>query len=124
MTMALSVLVLIEMFNALNSLSENQSLVSMPPWRNVWLVIAISFSMFLHFAILYIDVFAKIFQISALNLAEWSAVVKISLPVLLLDETQKAIARCVSERKNPLSQLPALSAMWLGYALLLYRFPL
>ncbi|OON17210.1 calcium-translocating P-type ATPase, SERCA-type [Opisthorchis viverrini] len=67
---------------------------------------------------------SKIFQISALNLAEWSAVVKISLPVLLLDETQKAIARCVSERKNPLSQLPALSAMWLGYALLLYRFPL
>ena len=38
MTMALSVLVVIEMLNALNSVSENQSLLVMPPWRNMWLV--------------------------------------------------------------------------------------
>ncbi|KAF7258003.1 hypothetical protein EG68_06796 [Paragonimus skrjabini miyazakii] len=124
MTMALSVLVLIEMFNALNSLSENQSLIAMPPWRNIWLMIAISISMILHFAILYIDVFARIFQISALNVAEWSAVIKLSLPVLLLDETQKAFARSFSEHRSPFSQIPALSLMWLVYAGLIYRFPL
>uniref|UniRef100_A0A673LGB3 Calcium-transporting ATPase n=1 Tax=Sinocyclocheilus rhinocerous TaxID=307959 RepID=A0A673LGB3_9TELE len=55
MTMALSVLVTIEMCNALNSLSENQSLLRMPPWENIWLLGAICLSMSLHFLILYVD---------------------------------------------------------------------
>lgn len=88
MTMALSVLVTIEMCNALNrycfkshrligdildeklpwflevteklffsfsSLSENQSLVRMPPWSNFWLLSAMTLSMSLHFMIIYVD---------------------------------------------------------------------
>merc|ERR1719357_1713752 len=39
MTMALSVLVMIEMSNALNSVSENQSLIVMPPWANPYLLL-------------------------------------------------------------------------------------
>lgn len=37
------------------SLSENQSLLKMPPWSNPWLVGAICLSMALHFLILYVD---------------------------------------------------------------------
>lgn len=37
------------------SLSENQSLVRMPPWVNIWLVGSICLSMSLHFLILYVD---------------------------------------------------------------------
>ncbi|VDQ00451.1 unnamed protein product [Trichobilharzia regenti] len=55
MTMALSVLVLIEMLNAMNSLSENQSLISMPPWVNIWLILAMVVSMSLHFLILEVE---------------------------------------------------------------------
>uniref|UniRef100_A0A8C5GFV3 Calcium-transporting ATPase n=1 Tax=Gouania willdenowi TaxID=441366 RepID=A0A8C5GFV3_GOUWI len=93
MTMALSVLVTIEMCNALNSVSENQSLLRMPPWENVWLLGAICLSMSLHFLILYVEPLPIIFQITPLNLTQWLVVLKISLPVILLDEFLKFAAR-------------------------------
>ncbi|XP_048845273.1 sarcoplasmic/endoplasmic reticulum calcium ATPase 2 [Brienomyrus brachyistius] len=93
MTMALSVLVTIEMCNALNSLSENQSLLRMPPWENIWLLGAICLSMSLHFLILYVEPLPIIFQITPLNVPQWLMVLKISLPVILLDEMLKFIAR-------------------------------
>lgn len=37
------------------SLSENQSLLRMPPWSNCWLVGAMTLSMSLHFMIIYVD---------------------------------------------------------------------
>ncbi|KAF4077125.1 hypothetical protein AMELA_G00204490 [Ameiurus melas] len=93
MTMALSVLVTIEMCNALNSVSENQSLLRMPPWENVWLLGAICLSMSLHFLILYVEPLPMIFQITPLNMTQWLMVLKISLPVILLDEVLKFAAR-------------------------------
>jgi len=86
-------LVTIEMLNAMNSLSENQSLLMMPPWTNMWLMGAMFLSMSLHMVIMYVDIMSTIFQISPLNLVEWIAVMKISLPVLLLDEALKFAAR-------------------------------
>ncbi|XP_028558330.2 sarcoplasmic/endoplasmic reticulum calcium ATPase 1 isoform X1 [Podarcis muralis] len=93
MTMALSVLVTIEMCNALNSLSENQSLVRMPPWVNIWLLGSICLSMSLHFVILYVDPLPMIFKLTHLDMHHWMVVLKISLPVILLDELLKFIAR-------------------------------
>ncbi|XP_070760620.1 sarcoplasmic/endoplasmic reticulum calcium ATPase 2 isoform X3 [Enoplosus armatus] len=93
MTMALSVLVTIEMCNALNSLSENQSLLRMPPWENIWLLGAICLSMSLHFLILYVEPLPVIFQITPLDTTQWMMVLKISLPVILLDELLKFMAR-------------------------------
>ena len=55
-TMSLSILVTVEMFNAMNSLSENESLLRLPLWKNMFLVAAITLSMVLHVAILYIPV--------------------------------------------------------------------
>ncbi len=52
--MSLSILVTVEMFNAMNSLSENESLLRLPLWKNNFLVAAITLSMVLHVAILYV----------------------------------------------------------------------
>uniref|UniRef100_A0A8C7MIH4 Calcium-transporting ATPase n=1 Tax=Oncorhynchus kisutch TaxID=8019 RepID=A0A8C7MIH4_ONCKI len=93
MTMALSVLVTIEMCNALNSLSENQSLLRMPPWSNLWLVGAMSLSMSLHFVIIYVDPMPMIFKLTHLNVEKWMVVLKLSIPVILIDEVLKFVAR-------------------------------
>merc|ERR1711963_861122 len=93
MTMALSVLVTIEMANALNSVSENQSLLVMHPWVNIYLLMAMALSFSLHFMILYVDVFNVVFNISALSFDQWMVVLKFSLPVLLCDEALKFVAR-------------------------------
>ncbi|NXU56826.1 AT2A3 ATPase, partial [Turnix velox] len=92
-TMALSVLVTIEMCNALNSVSENQSLLRMPPWLNIWLLGAIIMSMALHFLILYVKPLPLIFQVTPLSWPQWVVVMKISLPVILLDEGLKYLSR-------------------------------
>uniref|UniRef100_A0A8C4SQU8 Calcium-transporting ATPase n=1 Tax=Erpetoichthys calabaricus TaxID=27687 RepID=A0A8C4SQU8_ERPCA len=97
MTMALSVLVTIEMCNALNSLSENQSLVRMPPWSNCWLLGAICLSMSLHFLIIYVDPLPMIFKLTHLTVTQWLVVLKISFPVILLDELLKFVARTYLE---------------------------
>uniref|UniRef100_A0A673BJG0 Calcium-transporting ATPase n=1 Tax=Sphaeramia orbicularis TaxID=375764 RepID=A0A673BJG0_9TELE len=104
MTMALSVLVTIEMCNALNSLSENQSLLRMPPWENIWLLGAICLSMSLHFLILYVEPLPVIFQITPLDTTQWMMVLKISLPVILLDELLKFMARNYLEFGNQLEK--------------------
>jgi len=93
MTMALSILVTIEMCNAINAISENQSLVAMPPWINPLLLGAMALSFGLHFVILYVDVMAVVFQVTPLSIAQWITVMKFSLPVIILDEGLKWVAR-------------------------------
>merc|ERR1711970_914002 len=100
MTMALSVLVVIEMLNALNSVSENQSLLVMPPWRNMWLVGAIVLSTLLHIMIMHVEPMPMIFNICSLSCAEWKMVMKLSLPVILIDEVLKFVAREYVEKNE------------------------
>ncbi|KAK9751680.1 Cation transporter/ATPase, N-terminus [Popillia japonica] len=102
MTMALSVLVTIEMLNAMNSLSENQSLIAMPPWCNFWLLGSMLLSFSLHFVILYVEVLAAVFQVCPLTPDEWITVLKFSIPVILLDETLKFIARKITDVSQPI----------------------
>ncbi|KAL1839154.1 hypothetical protein VTJ49DRAFT_1810 [Mycothermus thermophilus] len=92
-TVSLSILVVIEMFNAMNALSSSESLLTLPIWKNMVLVYAIALSMALHFALLYIPFLQTLFSILPLNWAEWKAVLVISAPVILIDEGLKAIER-------------------------------
>ncbi|KAG9783928.1 calcium ATPase, partial [Aureobasidium melanogenum] len=94
-TMSLSILVVIEMFNAMNALSSSESLLTMPLWKNMKLIYAICLSMALHFAILYTPFLQTLFSIEPLNYTEWMAVLWISAPVILIDEVLKFVERLV-----------------------------
>ncbi|CAL9002438.1 unnamed protein product [Prunus brigantina] len=96
MTLSLSVLVAIEMFNSLNALSEDGSLLSMPPWVNPWLLVAMSVSFGLHFLILYVPFLAQVIGIVPLSLNEWLLVLAVALPVILLEEILKLVGRGTS----------------------------
>lgn len=55
-TLSLSVLVVIEMLNALNALSEDNSLLVIHPFVNPWLIVAIIASIGSHMFILYVPI--------------------------------------------------------------------
>ncbi|KAG2320166.1 hypothetical protein Bca52824_013379 [Brassica carinata] len=83
-TLSLSVLVAIEI------------LVTMPPWVNPWLLLAMAVSFGLHFVILYVPFLAQVFGIVPLSLNEWLLVLAVSLPVILIDEVLKFVGRLTS----------------------------
>jgi len=81
------------MLNALNAISEDNSLLTMSPFVNPWLLAAISSSILLHMMIVYVPFMATIFGIAAMNLKEWILVFAFSSPVILVDELLKIVGR-------------------------------
>lgn len=92
-TLSLTVLVMIEMLNAFNALSEDGSLLQMPPWCNPYLILACLGSVLSHFLILYVPMLAGIFSVVPLDGHDWAIVMAFSLPVIFLDEILKFFGR-------------------------------
>mmetsp|Transcript_63049 Transcript_63049/g.184368 ORF Transcript_63049/g.184368 Transcript_63049/m.184368 type:complete len:1040 (-) Transcript_63049:206-3325(-) len=92
-TLSLTTLVVIEMLNALNALSEDGSLIQMPPWTNPWLILACLGSMIVHFVIICIPFLSKIFAVCALDWHDWVLVMSFSFPVIIIDEVLKFFGR-------------------------------
>jgi len=92
-TLSLTVLVVIEMLNAFNALSEDGSLVQMPPWVNPYLIAMTGLSIGIHMVILYIPFLTKIFGVCPLGMWDWCLVLAFSAPVIFIDEILKFIGR-------------------------------
>jgi len=92
-TLSITVLVMIQLLNAFNAVSEDASLLVRPPWTNPYLVVACGGSAALHCLILYTPALASIFGVCPLDAHDWMLVALFSLPVLLLDEVLKFFSR-------------------------------
>ena len=99
-TISLSILVLIEMLNALSAISENDSIFVVSPTRNPYLIFSVILSMAIHCVILYVPFLNVIFNVYPISLHEWMIVFAASLPVLILDEILKFIGRNFVNNKN------------------------
>jgi len=69
-TLALSTLVTIEMFNALNAVTETKSLLTMSPFSNGWLIAAVIGSFLQHILVLSWPTAEIVFRVTTLNLFE------------------------------------------------------
>ena len=98
-TLSLTVLVTIEMMNSLNALSEDCSLLVVPPHKNMYLVGAIAASFLAHFMILYIPPLATVFSVAPLTWREWKLVLMFSFPVIMIDEVLKLVGRLMNKKK-------------------------
>ena len=92
-TLALTVLVVIEMLNALNAISDEQSILVVSPFQNWYLIAAIFASIGIHCVILYIPFFNDIFGILPLDTSEWLLVLAFSVPVVIIEEFIKIFVR-------------------------------
>lgn len=71
-TMALTVIVLIELLKAISAVSLDNSIFQIYPWKNPWLIKAVLAPMILQLAIIYVPFFNNIFGLSPLNWTEWT----------------------------------------------------
>lgn len=63
-----------------------------------------------------------VFSVCPLTVDEWWVVMKISLPVLLLDEALKLIARTYIDGKDTWLELVYLTAAWAAFAALVANY--
>lgn len=93
---------MIEMWNALNAMSEDQSLLTIGLFDNLWLWGAIATSTLLHCMILYIPFLQKIFSTTSLNLSDWVLVMIFSVPVIFIEEGLKYYSREMNRKATAL----------------------
>ena len=81
------------LINAYNAISQDQSLLTMTPFVNPFLIAATFSSTMLHNMILYVPFFNQVFSIAPLTLQEWGLVIVFAFPVIILDEILKVFGR-------------------------------
>jgi Ca2+ transporting ATPase len=68
--------------------------------------------------------FQTVFQVTPLGIEEWITVLKFSLPVVLLDETLKFVARKTVDGKSPLKTMHWIVLMWAVFFLIIIFGPI
>ena len=91
-TLALSVLVTIEMLKALSAVSLDSSLLRVQPWQNSWLMLGVAVPMAMHCLVLYFPPLRSVFGLAPLSWEQWKvSTLLLSAACLLMPRQQLTV---------------------------------
>ena len=92
-TISLTVLAVFQWFNAWNCRSEDQSIFTMNPFSNKFLIGATCIVVLLQLLAVYHPFMQKVLHTTPLALADWLVIVPIAFSIIFVEETRKLFAR-------------------------------
>ncbi|KAL9184991.1 hypothetical protein ACHAXT_002768 [Thalassiosira profunda] len=92
-TLALTTLVTVELLKALCTVSVDSSILTVGPQKNPYLILGVLAPFALNLAIIYTPALESSFGLVPLDGNDWLHVLMWSLPIILIDELQKFLAR-------------------------------
>jgi len=92
-TAAFTTLVMFQMANVFNCLSARESLFTAGPFRNPWLLLAVTLSIGLHALVVYWPPLQTAFETTALSAADWAVAIGVALTVIVAGELSKLVLR-------------------------------
>jgi Ca2+-transporting ATPase len=97
-TMAFTTLTMFQLFNVFNARSDESSAFE-GLFSNVWIWIAVVFSLALHLLVIYVPFLQKAFSTVALTASDWLICALVASSVLWLRELSKIVARWTTAAK-------------------------
>jgi Ca2+-transporting ATPase len=92
-TVALTSLVVFQVFHVGNARSEWQSVLAKSPFSNRFLIAGTSVAMLLHVAVLYTPGLQRLLRVEALELSSWLAIVAVCVTIVPVVEVHKLLRR-------------------------------
>ncbi|KAK8877997.1 Sarcoplasmic/endoplasmic reticulum calcium ATPase 2 [Tritrichomonas musculus] len=99
-TLAMSVLVMVEMFSAMTAISERQSILQMGPWENPYLMLAIIGSLLIHLATIEVPFMQHIFSTVSLDARHYLVLLSLGFPTLIIEEIFKFYLRAHTKHND------------------------
>ncbi len=91
-TVSFSMLIVFQMIMALNIRKEEHSLIGKELFRNPYLLLAITTSVLLHLAVVYIPFLQPFFHTKSLKISDWIIIITLGSVLIFIDETRTFIA--------------------------------
>ena len=90
-TVAFTTMAMFQWFNAFNARSSTESLFTLGPFTNRWLLLALLVTATLQALVIYVPPLQMVFSTVPLDASDWAVIVAVAVSILVAEEARKAI---------------------------------